>query len=241
MTIYLIILLSILSQLGFSGSRVAVPLYALEMGASQFTVGTLVALYAVFPVLTAILIGRFVDRAGPMLPLSIGVVGMGLALLLPPLFPGVTALYVSCVLLGLSHQLFLIPIEVGVGALDGPEKRATNYAWLSMGWSIANFLGPVTAGFSIDHIGHVKVFWVLASFTVLPVVVLLLKPGLLPKTVTHAGKEKRGSVIELWRMPKLRTIFIAGGITSSARDLAQFYFPIYGHSLGRCRKFKRLF
>ena len=68
-----------------------------------------------------------------MLPLSIGVVGMGLALLLPPLFPGVTALYVSCVLLGLSHQLFLIPIEVGVGALDGPEKRATNYAWLSMG------------------------------------------------------------------------------------------------------------
>ena len=47
MTIYLIILLSILSQLGFSGSRVAVPLYALEMGASQFTVGTLVALYAV--------------------------------------------------------------------------------------------------------------------------------------------------------------------------------------------------
>ena len=232
MTIYLIILLSILSQLGFSGSRVAVPLYALEMGASQFTVGTLVALYAVFPVLTAILIGRFVDRAGPMLPLSIGVVGMGLALLLPPLFPGVTALYVSCVLLGLSHQLFLIPIEVGVGALDGPEKRATNYAWLSMGWSIANFLGPVTAGFSIDHIGHVKVFCVLASFTVLPVVVLLLKPGLLPKTVTHAGKEKRGSVIELWRMPKLRTIFIAGGITSSARDLAQFYFPIYGHSLG---------
>ena len=55
-----------------------------------------------------------------------------------------------------------------------------------------------------------------------------------------SGDVKRGSVIELWRMPKLRTIFIAGGITSSARDLAQFYFPIYGHSLGRCRKFKRL-
>ncbi len=55
---------------------------------------------------------------------------------------------------------------------------------------------------------------------------------MLPKTAVHERKEKHGGTIELLRMPKLRAIFIAGGIISSARDLAQFYFPIYGHSLG---------
>jgi MFS family permease len=86
MTIYLIIFLGILSQLGFNGSRVAVS-YALELGANQFTIGILVALYSVFPMLLAIFVSRFVDRVGPRLPLMIGVVGMGVSLILPPLFP----------------------------------------------------------------------------------------------------------------------------------------------------------
>ena len=64
MTIYLIIFMGILSQLGFNGSRVAVSLYALELGANQFTIGVLVALYAVFPMLLAIAVGKFVDMSG---------------------------------------------------------------------------------------------------------------------------------------------------------------------------------
>src|SRR5262245_15703852 len=135
MTIYVIIWMGALAQLGFSGSRVAVSLYALQLGASQFTVGVLVALYSVFPLLTAIAIGKFVDRAEPRLPLIMGIAGIGIGLVLPPLFPGITVLFVSATLLGLCHQLFLLPIEVGIGAIGGPEKRAANYALLSMGWS----------------------------------------------------------------------------------------------------------
>ena len=232
MTIYLIIVMGTLGQLGFSGSRVAVSLYALELGANQFTVGVLVALYAVFPLLASIFIGKFVDRVGPSLPLIMGIAGMGIGLVLPPLFPGITVLYVSCTLLGLSHQFFLIPIEAGVGRIGGPEKRATNYAVLSMGWSIANFFGPLVAGFSIDHIGLVQVYWVLASFSALPVLILWFKPGMLPRTAMHASKDGHGGVLELWRIPTLRTVFITGAVINSAQNLFQFYFPIYGHALG---------
>ena len=232
MTIYLIILTGMLGQVGYNGSRIAVSLYALELGASQFTIGVLVALYAVFPMLLAVFIGKFVDRVGPRLPLIMGITGMGVALLLPPLFPGITVLYVSCIVLGLSHQCFTIPIDASIGGIGGAEKRAANYTVLGMGMSVANFLGPVIAGFSIDHIGHVQVFWVLASFSVLPVLIFWFKPGLLPRTATHAGKDGHGSVLELWRMPNLRTIFVTGAVIVSARDLFQFYFPIYGNSLG---------
>ncbi len=231
MTIYLIIGLGILSQLGFNGSRVAVSLYALEMGASQFTVGILVACYAVFPMLLAILVGRFVDRVGPRLPVMIGVIGMGVSLLLPPLFPGIAVLYVACISLGLTHLIFMIPIEASIGGIGGPGKRTANYALLSMGWSLANGLGPVITGFSIDHWGHTQVFWVLAAFSVIPILVFGLKPGLLPSTASLKGSGMRGSTMELWRMPGLRTIFITGAVIHSAQNLFSFYFPIYGHSL----------
>ena len=36
MTIYLVTLISVLNQIGFSGSWVAVSLYALELGATSF-------------------------------------------------------------------------------------------------------------------------------------------------------------------------------------------------------------
>jgi len=62
---------------------------------------------------------------------------------------------------------------------------------------------------------------------------LWFKPGLLPRTAIHAGKDKHGSVLELWRIPNLRTIIVVtGAVIHSAQNLFQFYFPIYGHSLG---------
>jgi MFS family permease len=40
------------------------------------------------------------------------------------------------------------------------------------------------------------------------------------------------SALDLWRVGALRNTFIASGIISSAWDLFQFYFPVYGHSIG---------
>jgi predicted MFS family arabinose efflux permease len=115
----------------------------------------------------------------------------------------------------------------------GPEKRARNCALITMSWSAANFIGPVMAGLSIDHIGQRQAYLVLAAFTLAPVLVLAFKPHLLPrKGAKHKDIGPRGSVMELWRMPSLRVTIIAAGIVGSAQDLFQFYMPIYGHSIG---------
>ncbi len=232
MRIYVIIVMGILSQLGYNGSRVAVALYALELGADQFTVGVLIALYAIFPMMLAIAVGQLIDRVGPFLPIVAGIIAVTVALVLPPIFPGIPVLYVSCTILGLAHLFFMIPIEAGVGGIGGSEKRAANYAVLSMGWSVANFFGPIIAGFSIDHIGHVQVFWVLASCSALPLLIMFARPGLVPGAARHGAKDSRRSVRELWGMPNLRAIFVTAALIHSAQNLFQFYFPIYGHSLG---------
>jgi MFS family permease len=76
MTIYLIILLAFLTHVGFAGSRLAVPLFAVDQGATPFVVGTAVALYAAFPVVLALPAGRMTDRLGFKLPLIFGTGGV---------------------------------------------------------------------------------------------------------------------------------------------------------------------
>jgi len=232
MTIYLVVLMSVLSQVGFSGSRVAVSLHALELSANQFAIGVVIALYSLCPMLLSIAIGRFADRVPPRLPVIIGSAAMTAALILPPFVPGLATLCVAAFILGFAHQLFSIPLEAIVGGIDGAKNRARNYALITMGWSAANFFGPLIAGFSIDYIGQREVYLVLAVFTLVPVPVMLFKPNLLPRAATvHAG-EARGGVLDLWRIAPVRITIIAAGVVGSAQDLFQFYLPIYGHSIG---------
>ena len=231
--IYFIALLIVLNHAAFSGSRVGVSLFALELGADQFTVGVMMAAYAIFPMLLGVFAGKLSDRVGPRLPMMIGTAGVGVALSLPLLFPGIPALYCASLLLGSSFHFFFVPVQGTAGGIGGNERRARNIAVLSMAFSAASFFGPTIAGLAIDHIGHRWTFGVLASFTLLPLALTWLCPQLLPKAVAKSktGQEQHRTR-DLWRMPRLRDAFIASGFISAGWDLFQFYFPVFGHSIG---------
>jgi MFS family permease len=232
MPIYAIVALCTLSHSGFGGSRVAISLYALELGASQFTVGVLMALYAICPLLLAVYVGRLADRVGPRLPMLIGTAGVVIGLLVPPLFPGMGGLYAAALVLGSTFHFFFITVQGIAGGLGGSECRARNFALVGMGFSAAGFIGPYLAGLAIDHIGYLRAFLLLAIFPVISVVILAVKPGFLPPARHRPSNEARRSAFDMWSDPALRRTFIASGIISSAWDLFQFYFPVYGHSIG---------
>lgn len=233
MKIVLVVMISALSQVGFSGSRVAVSLHALELTANPFAIGVVIALYSLCPMLLSIVIGRFADRVPARLPVILGSAAMTAALILPFMFHGLGVLCVTAFVLGLAHQVFSIPLEAIVGGIDGAKNRARNYAFITMGWSAANFFGPLIAGFTIDYVGQLQVYLVLAALTAVPIVILLLNPDLLPRAAAvHAEAATRGSVLDLWRTPSVRMTIIAAGVVGSAQDLFQFYLPIYGHSIG---------
>lgn len=229
--IHLIVLMCTLSHSGFGGSRVAISLYALSLGANQLTIGVLMALYAVVPLLLAVYVGRLADRVGPRVPMLIGTSGVLVGLVLPPLFPGLFSLYVSALVLGSTFHFFFITVQGIAGGIGGSEHRARNFALVGMGFSAAGFIGPFLAGVAIDHLGHLPAFWVLAAFPVIPTVMLIAKPGFLPKARKQTGTPGARSALDLWRIRGLRYTFIASAIISSAWDLFQFYFPVYGHSI----------
>jgi MFS family permease len=233
MAIFLVALLCVLNHSAFGGSRMLMALYALELGATQLSIGIIMALYALCPMLLAIYAGQLVDRVGPRLPMLAGTLGTAAALLLPYLLPGMLTLYVAALVLGTAFQFFFVAVHGTAGAIGGAEHRVRNYTAVSIGFSLAAFFGPLIAGFSIDHLGHLPAFLMLATCTIVPALLLLFRPGFLPKAARRAGDgTRKQSAFDLLRDRRLRNTFIASALISAAWDLYQFYFPIYGHSIG---------
>jgi MFS family permease len=232
MAIYLIVLTCALIHAGFGGAKVALPLHALHLGVDAFTVGVMMALWALCPMLIALYVGKLVDRVGARVPMLAGAIGVAVAILVPFVFPGMVGLYVMALAVGTAFQFFFVPIQGITGALGGPEDRARNYSLLAIGFSIASFLGPLIAGFSIDYLGYRMAYLVLAVWVAVAALLLFFKGHLLPRAPATGAQSKKSSSFDLLRDGRLRDALVASGLISIAWDLYLFYFPIYGHSIG---------
>lgn len=232
LTIYAVAVLSGLLHCGFGGSRVTITLFAIHQNASPATIGLLMSLLALFPTLLAVPLGRMSDRIGARKPALIGSAGVAFGLLLPALLPGLSTLFVAVLLLGTSFTFYQVAISNLVGALGDPKDRTRNYSILSLGFASASFLGPLIAGFGIDHLGHRWTFFVLMVCALVPLAAVLVRPALVPDVVAKSDAGKDGSVFDLLKIPRLRDVFVVGGVLSAAWDLYQFLLPLYAHSLG---------
>ena len=229
MTIYAVVLLSVLNSIAQRGSKVAVSLYSLELGASAAAVGVLAALFSVVPLFLAVHAGRVSDRFGVRVPMVAGGLTMVAGLALPLLFPGSLAwLFVCPALIGLGNIYFHVSVHNLVGGLDKAE-RTKNFATFSLGSSIAAAIGPSTAGFAIQFGGFAAAFALLAAAAAAPALILLLRP--MPQAARHAGEEARNA-LDLLAIPALRRTLVMSGIALTGIELFSFYLPIYGRSIG---------
>lgn len=213
-------------------SKVSVALFGLQLGANPFQIGILVALYAVFPMLLALHLGRFADRFGMKLPILCGSLGMAVGLSVPWFWPTLPGLYASAVAIGASHIFYHVSIQNLVGWLSRPEERTRNFANYSLVHSASAFIGPLVAGFGIDALGYGRAYLMLAVLPLLAVFILC-KGGTLPAPSRNAaGEEGARRASDLWGLPELRRVFLTSAVVLTGIDLYQFYLPIYGHSVG---------
>jgi predicted MFS family arabinose efflux permease len=206
-------------------------LFALELGASEFTVGVLMSLFALLPTLLSVSAGRLIDRAGPQRPLAVSLGSLALAAALPFAFPRLEVLYLSTTLLGVSFMYVHIAMNSVFGAHGLPEERAVNFSWLALGFSISNSIGPLVAGYAIDGLGHARAFAVLALFPAIALILLWLRKRPLPRP-EHVPLPKRYGVLDLLRIQGLRQTFFVSLLLATGWDLYTFLIPLYGARIG---------
>jgi predicted MFS family arabinose efflux permease len=232
MTVYLVVLLSMLNSIGQRGSKVAISLYALELGAGAAAVGMLAALFATFPLLLAVQAGKISDRFGVRIPIICGALTMAVGLAVAYMVSDIHWLFVCPALIGLGHIFFHVSIHNLVGSLGADAERTRNFATFALGSSLAAFVGPSLAGFAIDLAGFRPAFAVLAAVAAVPALIVLLYRSLIPTRVRHDEEEQARSAFDLLAIPALRRTLIMSGVTLTGIELFSFYLPIYGRSIG---------
>jgi MFS family permease len=227
-----LILVSVAAHIALAGARVTTSLYALSLHASEFTVGLLIALFSLFPMLLAVPMGRLIDRIGLQRPMLAGCTVMCIGCGLPAALPGLPILYIAVILIGTGFMTVQIASQHTVGAMSMIDTRSGNFGWLALGYSISSFSGPMIAGLIIDHSRHGIAYTVFFCFAV--IALLMIACGSLKniQLASEHDEAQSNSTLDLLRNPDMRGIYLIGILLSSAWDLFVFVIPIHGTRLG---------
>jgi MFS family permease len=231
-TLFALIALGIANHVVLAGNRVTVTLLAIKEGHSTAVVGVLVALYAFLPMLCAVAAGRVSDRVGVRGPMLAGSLGLAAGALIPVLATGLLALFVSAALVGVSFMVFQVAAQNATGELGDATARVHNFSLLALGYSISGLLGPLIAGFTIDHAGFATSFAVLALIPLVPGAILAAGRLALPGRHPGRAGAAAGSVFELLVHRKLRRVFAVNVLLAMGWDLHTIVIPVYGAAIG---------
>ncbi len=231
-----IIAIAVLAHMGLVSARMTASLYALDNKTSTFTVGVILALFSLVPMLIAMPAGRWLDAVGPWRPTLIGVLLMLGGMLLPAMFPYATAdvapLMVSSALVGSGCMLAMLAIQHIVGERADPNNRQAAFSLFALGASISGFVGPVASGALIDAFGHRATFVVLVGEVLLTLALLWANRALLPTRDGPAKPLEARHPLDLLKHIELRRVMIATSLISMSWDLQTFVIPVHGIHVG---------
>ena len=228
--------LAALCHLAFVSTRFSVSLYAIDKDASAFTVGVILSLFSVIPMLISVRIGKWIDIAGPFIPTAVGILLTGIGATLPLVFSYKTAdiapLLVSACLVGTGFTLSILSMQQYLGELSGPEKRSIVFSWFAMGVSISGFLGPVLGGIIIDEFSHRLSFLLPIGVSICAGLLLFFNRKNKIEKANLVSSSKITNPFQLFRYKELRDVLIITGLISMCWDLQNFVIPLHGSEVG---------
>lgn len=207
-------------------------LYAINLQATPFNLGVLLALYALLPAILSVTAGRWIDRVGVTPPMLYGAIALGAGTALPYVWPSLVALHIAACVIGVSFMLITVAAYHAVGALSKPDERPTNFSFLALGFSTSGFIAPILSGVIIDQFGHIYAFLVLACFTILPIVALSFKLQELPMLGQESTRPANAQVLDLLKDAPMRRLFLTMAVLTVSWDVYNFAVPVHGTKIG---------
>jgi MFS family permease len=230
--LYLLVGQTALGHTAQVGARLATMLYAVHLSASPVTVGVLSALFSVVNVFTSMHVGRWIDRSGARVPMLAGTAMMALGAAVG-LWGEVAGLFVVAVVMGSSHNILFIAQQRLAGQYGKPEDRVHNFSMVSLGQSAAGTLGPVLAGYVIEHAGFPVTFMALCAIAAVPFAVLLFNVMVFPPPEPRRERGRGTGTLQLLKKDtQLRRMNAISVLTSSTWSIVTFLIPLYGLEIG---------
>jgi MFS family permease len=230
MAIFLILALNVLVFSAFTGGRIIFSLYGLALGASPAQIGGIMAMLYLFPLLLSWPIGVLSDRYPARWLLAAGTGVGACGMLAPWLFPSLASLCVATSLLGLTLAFATVLGQSLVGSLSEPGQRTRNFSNYAVAGSVAVFVGPLIAGFSIDQFGYGLTCAGLAVVLMSGVVFLLVWGKSLP----HSEPKSRsvGNLFHTLADRRLWGMLAVSSLAQLGNDIFLTFLPIHAHAAG---------
>lgn len=227
------ILMANLQNAVLAGSRLAIPMVGLDLGASKALVGLISALFTALPMLTSVRFGRWLDRVGTWVPMIFCAGLMLAACGLVAALPVLATLPVAAAVIGLAAVFSHMAGTRAVAGFGAIEERARYFGYLAVGYSIFQFIGPMVAGFAYDHAGTRAAFVALGAMPLLTLVLIVLtRFHLFASVAGPAETPVTGGSFTLIRIRELRHWIIVYSVFSAAHTLFPFVLSLHAVEIG---------
>jgi MFS family permease len=230
MSVHFVVALALFNMASVRAGRVLLTLYAIKLGAHPVAIGMLAATFSVIPILFSWASGRWSDRFGSRWLLLIGVIGSSSGMLLPYFSPSLATVFIAGLLSGLSMTFCNVSLQNLVGLMSSPETRVKNFGNYTLAGSTAAFIGPLIAGFSIDHAGYDWTCLIVIAVALVPVTMLFSQGARLPRG--NPEVKRAGNLWHALNLPGVWPVLAASCVGQTAGDFFQFYMPVYAHDAG---------
>jgi MFS family permease len=228
---FLVILTLVGLHACMAATRVAASLAVLQQGLPAWTVGALLSIYGLAPIVISLWAGRMADRHGFHRPVAIALVTAVVGAVLPVASQHVAVFAVSGLLTGgaLSFGAVAIQREAGLMARD-PSDLKRVFGWVALGPALSNTIAPIVAGALIDLSGFRAAFAFGALLPLLAAWAAWRVPRDAAASTPAATAHSLGSALELMRIPMLRNLLLVNVAMAAAWDAHSFTVPVVGHA-----------
>ena len=215
---------------------VAVPLWALDIGATPFMIGLVLGARAALSVVLSIPGGALMDRLGINRIAAAAAIATAVLFPLYPAFPSVAVLIVLQLLTGFAQAMVWMAAQAHMGRINRDDPGLMGrFSFVS---TSGNLVAPVLCGTAWDVFGPVGAFSVIGAWGVATLVVI----GFLPRDARSdetaddpvARRSWLGDYREALRMialPAVAFVVACSFLMTCVHALRHSFYPVYLESL----------
>lgn len=229
---------TIIAHATYNGVRVLISYRTLELGGSGVVLGLMTACYSLVPLLTALLVGRLVDRGYATAVLWTGTVLSIVPVALAAIAPNLGVLLIATMSLGFGQLLTTVASQALIPQSFSASQLTAKFGHLTLGVSIGQTIGLPVAGMIADatagqaHITNALWFMTgLSALTLIAAVIVMLR-GRTPHVSRAEAAEGAQTPWTLLSIRGMKPAIFASMATLAAVDLMTAYLPLIGEENG---------